>query len=83
MQAKDAHVGVVKAFSAPPTPQAPSLPSDLASELAAYDSQEPTLASAAPGAAAKAQDVSDDSGAGPKEFLAFLESDLPKHEAHH
>ena len=35
VQAKDAHVGAVKAYSLPPKPQAPALPADLASELAA------------------------------------------------
>jgi len=43
--AKDAHVGVVKASSAPSVPSAPALP-DLASELAAYDATEPTRADA-------------------------------------
>ncbi|PAV15587.1 hypothetical protein PNOK_0844500 [Pyrrhoderma noxium] len=78
--AKDAHVGVVKAFAAPAVPKAPSAPADLASELAAYDAAEPTLASS-PSAAST--EVADDSGAGAKEFLAFLEADLPKPEAHH
>ncbi|KAI5119279.1 hypothetical protein M0805_008059 [Coniferiporia weirii] len=78
--AKDAHVGVVKAFHAPSAPQPPTVPADLASELAAYDAAEPTLASAP---AAKAADIADDTGAGAKEFLAFLEADLPKPEAHH
>ena len=44
MQAKDAHVGAVKAYSLPPKPQPPALPTDLASELAAYDAAEPTKA---------------------------------------
>jgi F-type H+-transporting ATPase subunit h len=45
-QAKDAHVGVVKAFSAPALPSPPALP-DLATELVAYDATEPTRAPAA------------------------------------
>ena len=44
VQAKDAHVGAVKAYSLPPKPQPPALPTDLASELAAYDAAEPTKA---------------------------------------
>ncbi|KAL5525034.1 hypothetical protein ACEPAF_8903 [Sanghuangporus sanghuang] len=82
---KDAHVGVVKPLSIPPAPQPPSPPSDLASELAAYDAQEPTLAASSPEKAATSAslDLADDSGSGAKEFLAFLEADLPKHEAHH
>ncbi|OCB87997.1 hypothetical protein A7U60_g4955 [Sanghuangporus baumii] len=84
-QPKDAHVGVVKPLSIPPAPQPPSPPSDLASELAAYDAQEPTLAASSPAKAATSAslDLADDSGSGAKEFLAFLEADLPKHEAHH
>jgi hypothetical protein len=81
-KAKDAHVGVVKSFSAPSAPKAPSPPIDLASELAAYDAAEPTLAAASTTKAAAAE-IADDAGAGAKEFLAFLEADLPKPEAHH
>jgi len=75
--AKDAHVGVVKAFALPPTPTAPSVPSDLASQLAAYDAAEPT----------RAQTVSTSSAteetSGADAFLNFLEQDLQKPEAHH
>jgi len=81
-QAKDAHVGVVKSYTAPASPQAPSLPSDLSAELSKFDATEPALASAP----AATQDVSADAGegnAGAKEYLAFLEKDLPKADAHH
>ena len=80
MQAKDAHVGVVKAYSLPPKPQAPTLPADLASELAAFDAAEPTKAEvkAAPAA------TSETATSGGDAFLEFLEADLPvKDEAHH
>lgn len=82
LQAKDAHVGVVKSYTAPASPQAPSLPSDLSAELSKFDATEPALASAP----AATQDVSADAGegnAGAKEYLAFLEKDLPKADAHH
>ncbi|KAF8646260.1 hypothetical protein AX16_007300 [Volvariella volvacea WC 439] len=77
--AKDAHVGAVKTFNLPPAPQTPALPADLASELSAYDAAEPTLADAP----APAVDAAAGSAAGPEEFLAFLEQDLPKPEHHH
>ena len=70
----------MKAFSAPSAPKAPAAPTDLASELAAYDAAEPTLATASPKATSE---IADDAGTGAKEFLAFLETDLPKPEAHH
>ncbi|KAN0118234.1 ATP synthase complex subunit h domain containing protein [Russula decolorans] len=75
--AKDAHVGVVKAFSSPALPSAPALP-DLASELAAYDATEPTRATAA--------DVPTGHGepaAGAEAYLEFLEADEVPEEAHH
>jgi len=77
--AKDAHVGVVKSFSAPSTPKPPTLPADLASELSAYDAAEPTRADS------KAASTSTEQvGAGAEEFLAFLEADEPKAaDAHH
>ena len=79
-QAKDAHVGAVKAFSLPPKPVAPSLPSNLAAELAAYDAQEPTKAESKPDAAAHgAEPVVE----GAENFLEVLEADLPKAAAHH
>ncbi|KAJ3856709.1 ATP synthase complex subunit H-domain-containing protein [Lentinula lateritia] len=78
--AKDAHVGVVKSYSVPPAPKAPSLPSDIASELAAYDTFEPVSASqpAAPQTSGSEETVS-----GADAYLSFLEQDLPKPEAHH
>jgi len=79
--AKDAHVGVVKTYSAPPTPKAPELPSDLAGELSKYDATEPTLAES-PKASSSAVEEGELSG-GAKEFLAFLEKDLPKPVHHH
>ncbi|KAH9056432.1 ATP synthase complex subunit H-domain-containing protein [Lactarius vividus] len=75
--AKDAHVGVVKAFSVPTAPSVPTLP-DLATELAAYDATEPTRADAT--------DVSPVHGgpaAGAEAYLAFLEADEVQEEAHH
>ncbi|THH07241.1 hypothetical protein EW145_g3518 [Phellinidium pouzarii] len=80
--AKDAHVGVVKSFHAPSAPQMPSVPADLAADLAAYDAAEPSLAEA-PATKAAHVSMSDDTGSGAKEFLAFLEADLPKPEVHH
>ncbi|KAJ3887995.1 ATP synthase complex subunit H-domain-containing protein [Lentinula edodes] len=78
--AKDAHVGVVKSYSVPLAPKAPSLPSDIASELAAYDTSEPVSASqpAAPQTSGSEETVS-----GADAYLSFLEQDLPKPEAHH
>ncbi|KAJ3817403.1 hypothetical protein F5880DRAFT_1629781, partial [Lentinula raphanica] len=43
--AKDAHVGVVKTYSAPAAPKTPTVPSEVASELAAYDTSEPVSTS--------------------------------------
>ena len=79
-QAKDAHVGVVKKYSSPPIPKAPVLPADLASELAAYDAAEPTIAEAA-----APTNASEESGEGGAEaYLTFLEQDIPKpvHQHH-
>ena len=73
-QAKDAHVGVVKEYLSPSIPKAPVLPADLASELAAYDAAEPSVAEAA-----APTSVSDESGGGGAEaYLTFLEQDIPK-----
>lgn len=80
IQAKDAHVGVVKKFALPPAPAAPKLPTDLASELAAYDAAEPAIADAAP---AQATTTSDEPAGGADAFLTFLEQDLPKPVHHH
>lgn len=75
-QAKDAHVGTVKSYSAPAAPQVPTLPSDLASELSAFDASEPTKASAdvAPTGASAVP-------SGAEAFLTFLEAD--EVEEHH
>ncbi len=79
LQLKDAHVGVVKNYALPPTPQAPTLPADLAGELSAWDAAEPTVATAAKPAT---EEPAGPTGA--EQFLAFLEADEPKHdEAHH
>ncbi|ESK96700.1 hypothetical protein Moror_6717 [Moniliophthora roreri MCA 2997] len=77
--AKDAHVGSVKQYSAPAAPKAPSLPSDLAGELAAFDASEPTLASAPTPVATS----SEDNVSGADAYLDFLEQDLPKPDPHH
>ncbi|EDR09442.1 uncharacterized protein LACBIDRAFT_234095, partial [Laccaria bicolor S238N-H82] len=76
---KDAHVGVVKQYSLPPTPKAPAPPADLASELSAYDATEPTVV-----VETKATESSEGAGEGGADaYLAFLERDLPKVEHHH
>ncbi|KAH9856189.1 ATP synthase complex subunit H-domain-containing protein, partial [Lenzites betulinus] len=76
---KDAHVGVVKAYALPPTPQAPALPADLAGELSAYDATEPTVAAST----VKATEGEESGPTGADAFLSFLEADEPKAEAHH
>ncbi|KAG5643185.1 hypothetical protein DXG03_001389 [Asterophora parasitica] len=76
--AKDAHVGVVKSYALPPTPKTPALPTDLASELAAYDAAEPTKAQVVEAAA-----TTEEGASGAEAYLSFLEQDLPKVEAHH
>jgi len=78
--AKDAHVGAVKQYTIPPAPKAPALPSDVAAELNAYDASEPSK-DAAPKAAATT--ATETAGEGAETFLAFLEKDEPKAEAHH
>lgn len=70
----------MKAFSAPSAPKPPSNPTDLASELSAYDAAEPILAGSA---TAKAKTSVEESGAGAQEFLELLEADLPKPDHHH
>ena len=78
-QAKDAHVGFVKKYSPPPIPRAPVLPANLASELAAYDASEPSIAEAAAPTSA-----SEESGAdGAEAYLTFLEQDIPEPVHHH
>lgn len=80
-QAKDAHVGAVKAFALPPKPTVPTLPTNLAAELAAYDAQEPTKAESKP-AAATAHGA-EPAIEGAENFLEVLEAEVPKAEAHH
>ncbi|KAF9078310.1 ATP synthase complex subunit H-domain-containing protein [Rhodocollybia butyracea] len=77
--AQDAHVGVVKTYSTPQAPKVPSIPSDIASELAAYDSSEPSSA-AEPVAKSSS---TEETVSGADAYLSFLEQDLPKPEAHH
>ena len=80
-QPKDAHVGVVKTYSAPSPPKAPVLPSDLASELSVYNASEPAKAEVSK---KTATNQSEDIGTGADAYLEFLEQDLPKaEEAHH
>jgi len=75
---KDAHVGNVKQYTMPPTPKVPTLPSDLASDLSAYDAAEPVPAEAAKPATI----ASEDNITGADAYLNFLEQDLPKDEHH-
>ncbi|KAI0759653.1 ATP synthase complex subunit H-domain-containing protein [Irpex lacteus] len=76
--AKDAHLGAVKAYTLPPKPQAPTLPSDLASELSAYDASEPTKAEVKVEAS-----PAEHAGQGPEAFLDLLEADVPEDNHHH
>lgn len=69
----------MKTYAAPSAPKPPSTPSDLASELAAYDAQEPDVAEPV---AAKSS-VDDGVGGGAQEFLAHLEADIPVEVHHH
>ncbi|KAF7974419.1 hypothetical protein HWV62_12282 [Athelia sp. TMB] len=79
-RAKDAHVGAVKNFSAPSPPKAPALPQDLAAELSAYESSEPSKVQATQTTTTHDQTA----GSGADGYLAFLEADVPKaEEAHH
>ena len=74
-KAADAHVGHVKTFKQPETPAAPSVPTDLATELSSYEAAQPTFnqPTSTPAESANA-------GENAEEFLAFLEADLPKPE---
>ena len=72
----DAHVGQVKTFKEPQAPSAPSVPSDLASELSAYDAAQPTFQQSASSSEVEHQQEGGDADS----FLAFLEQDLPKDE---
>ncbi|KAK7029859.1 ATP synthase complex subunit H-domain-containing protein [Favolaschia claudopus] len=78
--AKDAHVGVVKSYSMPPTPKAPALPTDLASELSAYDASEPVQAADATAAPSAGQHATVSDG-GAEAFLEACEATV--HEEHH
>jgi len=80
--AKDAHVGVVKSYSMPPVPKAPALPTDLASELSAYDSSEPVQATEKAAAAApSASHHAEIADGGAEAFLEACEATI--HEEHH
>ncbi|KAJ7468691.1 ATP synthase complex subunit H-domain-containing protein [Mycena latifolia] len=79
--AKDAHVGVVKAYTMPPVPKAPALPTDLASELSAYDASEPATATVAK-AAPSADHHAELADGGAEAFLELCEADVPQ-EGHH
>ena len=81
LKAQDAHVGLVKQYSAPAAPKAPSLSADLSAELSAYKTSEPSLADAPAPANAAATGEGNVSGA--DAYLSFLEQDLPKREDHH
>lgn len=73
-------MGVVKAYSPPSAPKPPVLPSDLASELSAYDAAEPSKVEATKVAATTGEDIA----TGADAYLGFLEQDVPKaEEAHH
>ncbi|KAF9006989.1 ATP synthase complex subunit H-domain-containing protein [Cyathus striatus] len=78
--AKDAHVGSVKQYSLPPAPKVPAIPTDLASEHAAYDAAEPTLAAPT---AAPSESAAEETAGGAEEFLETLKKDLPPKEVHH
>lgn len=69
----------MKQFSSPPSPQAPVVPTDLASELSAYDAAEPTAAFAPSTTSASSEETE----GGAEQFLGFLEQDLPRKSAHH
>lgn len=71
----------MKKLALPPAPKTPALPTDLASELAAYEATEPTAADAAP--VAQSSSSSDEIAGGAAGFLTFLEQDLPKPVHHH
>jgi F-type H+-transporting ATPase subunit h len=82
LKAKDAHVGVVKTFAAPSVPKPPPSPTDLAAELASYDAAEPGGGASPSPNAGSQQSAGEDVG-NAREFLQFLEADIPKQEAHH
>jgi F-type H+-transporting ATPase subunit h len=60
------------------------LPSDLTAELSKFDATEPVLASASTTADVTTSATAEEGVAGgAKEYLEFLEKDLPKADAHH
>ncbi|KAJ7682847.1 ATP synthase complex subunit H-domain-containing protein [Mycena rosella] len=79
--AKDAHVGVVKSYALPPAPKAPALPTDLATELSAYDASEPATAPKAK-AAPSSDHHAEQADGGAEAFLELCEADIPP-EGHH
>ncbi|KAG8835410.1 hypothetical protein FRC17_003585 [Serendipita sp. 399] len=78
--AKDAHVGAVREFKAPQAPAIPTLSGDVAAELSAYASSEPTLA---PRTAEDGKDAATEGKLSGPALLKFLEEDLPKDDLHH
>ncbi|WWC67730.1 uncharacterized protein I206_101642 [Kwoniella pini CBS 10737] len=77
----DAHVGAVRSYSAPKPPSAPTLPSDLASELSKFDAEEPVIGGSSPKSSATTSTT--EAGESADDYLKFLEQDLPKKDAHH
>ncbi|KAI9635415.1 ATP synthase complex subunit H-domain-containing protein [Dioszegia hungarica] len=79
-QAKDAAASSVRSYTAPTPPKAPALPTDLASELAKFDAEEPVIGQKAESKPAAGAETGGD---GVQEYLSFLEQDLPKADKHH
>jgi F-type H+-transporting ATPase subunit h len=73
---------VVKAYTMPPTPKAPALPTDLASELSAYDASEPAPAVVEKAATSTADHHAELADGGAEAFLELCEADIPE-EGHH
>lgn len=72
----------VRKFSAPAAPQAPELPTDLASDMSAFDAQSPVIGASK--ASAKADKAAEsEEGMSADAYLKFLEQPLPKPEKHH
>lgn len=72
---------MVKAYTLPPAPKAPALPSDLASELSAYDAAEPATTHVEKAKGTDGHAVPQTDG-GAEAFLELLEADLPKDDHH-
>jgi F-type H+-transporting ATPase subunit h len=68
----------------PPTPKAPALPTDLATELSTYDASEPATAAAekAKAAAPSGDHHTAETDGGAEAFLELCEADVPQ-EGHH